>query len=204
MTSAYKKQQAQLQEQEQRDAQQKQPGSMADFHKQMLDSSEKEHQAIVDASKSMDPGALGSVQSEQDSRNALRDQAKMINRDAGYDKVKINDEGELVDDRQVLSGGLNVVSTKKRSSTHDSRTIRSQEGSSSSRMNKSSFRSRTQQTARVMDDMREHQEKERQAKEEQLSKLADTFTQKKTSSDAVASARERYLARKKAKLDNQS
>lgn len=203
MTSAYKKQQAQLQEQEQRDAQEKQAGSMADFHKQMLESSEKEHQAIVEASKSITPGAQSSIQSEQDSRNVLREQARMINRDAGYDKVKINDEGELVDDRQVLGGGLNVVSTKKRSSTHDSRTIHSQEGFSSGRMNKTSFRSRTQQTARIMEDMREHQQKERQAKEDQLSKLADTFTQKKTSVDAVAGARERYLARKKAKLENQ-
>jgi coiled-coil domain-containing protein 55 len=85
---------------------------MASFYRNMLDEEELKHDAAVLAATR---GASGkrtpppeTMEVEIPREKKLADEARKINSELGTDAVLINDEGEVVDKRQLLKGGLNV------------------------------------------------------------------------------------------------
>src|SRR6266699_3027437 len=120
VTEAYKKQQVEnkrLEEEERRregeEAKKNKLGGMTGFYKQLLDRGEQRHAEIMKAAEELQKnGPVGKdegVEAEKDKTDT--DIAKEINARGG--SIAINEEGQVVDKRQLLKGGLNVGAKKK-------------------------------------------------------------------------------------------
>ena len=88
-------------------------GGMSSFFKQYLDTSAKEHDLAVAASLSKTPlDPLAAIKSEErDQTEAER--AAEISATTGR-KIEVNDEGIVIDKRQMMVGGLNIIPSKKK------------------------------------------------------------------------------------------
>ncbi|GAA6003041.1 hypothetical protein JCM10207_001959 [Rhodosporidiobolus poonsookiae] len=88
-------------------------GGMATFLKDMLDSSSKTHEAAVAAAQSKKPvfGPTFNVapppKEKTDAELAAEAEARTGR------KVELNDDGEILDKRQLMTGGLNIVAKPK-------------------------------------------------------------------------------------------
>jgi coiled-coil domain-containing protein 55 len=208
VTSAYKKQQEEnrrleaeeriREEQEQK----KNKGSgMTSFYKNMLDKGEQKHAEVVKAAE--ERAKAGSVPDREHEEDAVRteaDLAREINeKKAGV--IAINDEGQVVDKRQLLKGGLNVVAKQKPPTLGDS----SRGGSAiSDRSRGSGFvgsgggkQAMRERQSRMMEAQLEAATKRAFEDEaEEREKVERASKSQKTSGD-IMSAKERYLARKK-------
>jgi coiled-coil domain-containing protein 55 len=164
---------------------------MKSFFTTILDKDERRHQAILEAS-SRETDIISTEESEED----LETKARRINEVAGYEKVKINDSGELVDERQLLAPGLNAAPKKKTSdkTTSDKSLHRYRNYSRPTR--KPDFRSRTRETELVVQQLMAQEWRKRQQEEDSRALVMQQLKSRKTD-DAITSARERYLARKR-------
>ncbi|BGP48930.1 hypothetical protein JCM10450v2_004809 [Rhodotorula kratochvilovae] len=116
VTEAYKKQQEELrkaeeEEQKREEAEKSKRGGMTSFFKSYLDSTEAAHAAAVAAAASAPKVPLGpqrpTEQQKTDAQIAAEHEAQTGR------KVELNDEGEIIDRRQLMTGGLNVVAKPK-------------------------------------------------------------------------------------------
>ncbi|PKS10271.1 hypothetical protein jhhlp_002021 [Lomentospora prolificans] len=209
VTAAYKRQQEEnkrLQEEERRreeaEAKGNKTGGMTTFYRDLLNRGEKERAEIVKATEEKArSGKAGEDEEEQEKTEA--ELAKELG-DKGV-AVSVNEDGQIVDKRQLLKGGLNVVvkkpEPKKDASNNKSSSQRERDwnrnqgrgfvGSGSKRaMVERQSKMLEEQLAESLKRAREEEEAEKQATIEKLTKS------KKTETD-ISSARERYLARKR-------
>lgn len=88
---------------------------MSSFFKQYLDTSAKEHDLAVAASlikAPLDPLATANAKSEErDQTEAER--AAEISATTGR-KIEVNDDGIIIDKREMMVGGLNIIPSKKK------------------------------------------------------------------------------------------
>jgi hypothetical protein len=174
---------------------------MSDFHRQMLTTNEATHDAVVAATLHPNTRNTASTTTQRYDEESVhfddrRRKAESINRKAGYEKVKISEEGEVLDDKELLRGGLNLVKpSKSRASAHVTDTRLS--GRIVRGPRAAGRRSRAQATGDIMRQLEEHdrlrQEQEFQAQQN----VTEQVKTRKTESE-IANARERYLARKQA------
>ena len=167
----------------------------------MMEEEEVKHELAVQAaskgaaSKSKSP----ETQVEINREKKLADEARKLNAHLGTDAVLINDDGEVVDKRQLLKGGLNILPKQK----------------SDAQVTRSDYQTEyNARRAAVRDKLKERETRQRQQRviEEQYSTIkkraADADAEKeeelrlraksKKTSNEVMGARERYLARKQA------
>jgi len=191
------------------------------FYKNLLDKTEQEHEELVKASDKSesvqaDPVFLISKPSS-DNNNANdnnnpttskeRSEAELaaeINKKAAG-TIQVNDEGQVVDKRQLLSAGLNVK--PKVSKPNDD--PRNRSGNNSHNQNRETGGSRPGYDHRAKKDMRERQSRMIEAQLEEASRKAEQQEEaerkeverqaklRKTTEGDVMSARERYLKRKR-------
>lgn len=202
VTAAYKAQQAKLAELEKQEREREERDKakgMADFHRQLLDTTEATHDAVVEATKSK--SSLKVVRDvEQDEESAhmaeRRRMAEEANRAAGYEKVKVSEDGQVVDDKQLLRGGLNVV--KKPGSTAAPSSMRNPPPPGGVRGPRpKGVRSRAGETEEIMRQIRERDRAQQQQAHQARQTIEEQVKSRKTESD-IANARQRYLARKQA------
>lgn len=170
----------------------------------MLEEEESKHDAAVQAASKAVIGkgrkSSDEMEVEVTREKQLADEARQLNAKLGSEAVLLNDEGEVVDKRQLLKGGLN---------------IRPKESSSNPPVTKSNYQSEYEARRNSnRDKLKERESRQRQQKliEEQYTmtkkraldeeaereeELKLRAKSKKTSNE-VMSARERYLARKQA------
>src|SRR5579859_1483415 len=90
---------------------------MASFYRDLLEEEETKHAAAVKAAaKAAAEGKLpppDQIQAEIPREKALAEEARQINAQLGTEAVLINDDGEVVDKRQLLKGGLNIRPKQK-------------------------------------------------------------------------------------------
>jgi len=176
---------------------------MASFYRSMLDEDEAKHDAaVLAASKAVAAKGLKppeEIEVETPREKKLADEARQINAKLGSEAILINDEGEVVDKRQLLKGGLNV--RPKEHTTHQVAKSDYQaeyEARRDSQKDKIREREARQRQQRVIDEQyvltKKRAAEEEAEKEEELKLRAKS---KKTSNE-VMGARERYLARKQA------
>jgi coiled-coil domain-containing protein 55 len=126
VTSAYKKQQEEnrrLEEEErlkEESEQKKNKGAgMTNFFKNVLEKGEQRHAEIVKAAEDMAKAGPKTEEDEGERMKSEAELAKEINeKKAGA--IAVNDEGQVVDKRQLLKGGLNVLPKPKAASTASS------------------------------------------------------------------------------------
>jgi coiled-coil domain-containing protein 55 len=206
VTSAYKKQQEEnrrleaeekLREEEE---QRKNKGAgMTNFYKNILERGEQKHAEVVKATEeAIKNGPKEPVEEEKTKTEA--DIAREINEKAGG-SIAINDEGQVVDKRQLLKGGLNVVPKPKAAAPASA----SRGGASmSDRSRGSGFvgagggkQAMRERQTRMMEAQLEQATK-RALEEEEVDRLkvGRAAKSQKTEGDIV-SAKERYLQRKR-------
>lgn len=169
-------------------------GSVIGFYRNALDQAEERHNAIVHASKASKlSSSTGSMETED--TDPVLERVRRINDEAGYNKVTVNDNGEIVDERQAFGAGLNIISSKKPAPSSSDR------GGPTSAKPHTSARdrapSRRAQSQELSTQLHQHTQAQQQKESESKQKLISQLKSSKTNLQAVSEARERYLARKR-------
>jgi coiled-coil domain-containing protein 55 len=206
VTSAYKKQQeenrrleAEEKLREEQEAKKSKGTGMASFYKNMLEKGEQKHSEVIKAvEQRIKNGPMEEDEEEKEKTEA--DLAQEINEKTGG-AIAVNDEGQVVDKRQLLKGGLNIAAKPKDAVA--SRTPR--EGSSMSDRNRGSGfvgagggkQAMRERQSRMMEAQLEQATKRAlEEEEEERQKIERASKSRKTEGD-IMSAKERYLARKR-------
>ncbi|KAI1929073.1 hypothetical protein LOZ66_000841 [Ophidiomyces ophidiicola] len=208
VTAAYKAQQEEVKRieaeeavrEKEEEARRKKGLGMMGFYKDMLERDGRRHEEAVkaagDAVKTKDK-VQDKAKEEDEEKSSAQVAAELNSRGAN---IIVNDEGEVVDKRQLLSAGLNVAAKPKSKvipalSNAESREQQIQ-GSRSGQTPSARSQQRARQTEMVTAQLEERMRKEQEEEEVRAKELVEKTKSKKTEND-VMSARERYLARKR-------
>ncbi|KAK4196515.1 coiled-coil domain-containing protein 55-domain containing protein [Triangularia verruculosa] len=211
VTEAYKRQQEEnrrLEEEERRREEEEQKRSkgkgMTDFYKKMLEQKEQEHAAMMaaaqNAPKEVDGEGEKGVKEEEE--KSATERAREMNAQGA--NVLINDDGEVVDKRQLLKGGLNVAPKKKAEVQQEkARQQAAAKSAGPGQVSRGVYAPggkqamRERQTRMLEAQLEESLKRSRQEEAEETAKIELATKSRKTEAD-VSSAKERYLARKRA------
>jgi len=203
VTEAYKKQQEdvkKVEEEEARkeelEAKKRQGKGMSGFYRSVMEQEELQHREVVEAAAKAQTGAKVEVDAEADHEKSAMEQAKELNEKGA--KVMINEEGQVVDKRQLLNAGLNVAPKRKADGTMAAvataqRPVQQQAYRGKTDAQKAM---RERQTRMMEEQLEAAAKKAAQEEEEERQKVERAAKSRKTETD-VSSARERYLQRKK-------
>jgi hypothetical protein len=210
VTEAYKKQQEEnkrIEEEEKKreeeEAKKNQTGGMQAFYRNMLNKDEQRHAEVVKAADNISKdgpkeGAAADDEAEEDQAEAAR--VRELN-EKGADIV-MNDDGEVVDKRQLLQGGLNVAaSTKKKAEAAKEEANRykaeRQQNQKTGVQNGNRQAQRERQSRMLAEQLEESLKRTRVEEEAERLEVERRNKSQKTEGE-ISSAKERYLARKKA------
>jgi len=206
VTSAYKKQQEEnrrIEEEERiKEAleEKNNPGvGMNKFFRNMLEKTEERHAEVVKAvEERIKDGPAEEVEGEKQKTDA--DIAREIN-EMKAGTIAINDEGQVVDKRQLLKGGLNVApkpkSTISISSQRGGLPVSNRGRGSGLVGSGGSKQAMRERQSRMMEEqLLETTKRAREEEEEERLKVELAAKSRKTEGD-ISSAKERYLARKR-------
>ncbi|KAK2743019.1 hypothetical protein FQN57_004975 [Myotisia sp. PD_48] len=209
VTAAYKAQQeearlieAEEKEKEKLEAEKRKKGlGMMSFYKDMLKRDEQKHEETMkSAEEAVRKGAT--TEGDEESQSVQEKSAAQIAAElnAKGAKVAINDEGEVVDKRQLLSAGLNVVSKPKPKGTTAAASTAGPSRPTGPQFDRGARSNREAQRARQTEMLAQQLElrlaKEKEEEEARQRELAEKSKSKRSEGD-VMSAKERYLARKR-------
>lgn len=201
VTGAYKAQQEETRKaeeeekkrQEAEEAKKKKLG-MQGFHKQMLMEQERRHQEAMEATaQALKEGIKAPVEEEKQKTDAeigeeLRKQGK---------NVILNEDGQVVDNRQLLNAGLNIIAKPKPKPTTAALASRPSGPQSSFQGSKAERNAqRERQTQMIAEQIELANKRKADEEAEQQAKLQHASKSQKTATD-ISSAKERYLQRKK-------
>lgn len=175
-------------------------GGMTGFHKEVLEREDQKRAEMermaAEAAKS---GGLPKAEEENTDKTET-DVAKEINAKGG--KVAVNEEGEVVDKRELLRGGLNLGAKKKTDEPKEA--IRSSSSNTGHRdQSRGQFAPggkqamRDRQTRMLEAQLEQALKRSREEEEEERKKIELESKSRKTATE-ISSAKERYLARKRA------
>lgn len=190
---------------------------MDSFYKQVLERKEAEHQAMMKSiaeknkNRKENPGSSATAV-EGDSDNLLAKQAEKEGKD-----VMLNDNNEIVDKRQLLSAGLNVKPkfgtlgslassddrVKERMDEYEAYKRKKVEEYESKRKQGGNNDERERMSKEMERQLIETRQKEKEEEERKQQEFEQKATAKRTTEDVAMSARDRYLARKKQKLEEE-
>ena len=208
VTSAYKKQQEEnrrLEEEEklreEQEAKQNKGTGMASFYKNMLKKGEERHAEVIKAvEERIKKGPIEEEEEEEEEMKTEADLAREINEKTDG-AIAVNDEGQVVDKRQLLKGGLNIAPKPKTATPSDG----TRGGASmSDRSRGSGFvgagggkHAMRERQSRMMEAQLEQATKRAlEDEEEERQKIERASKSRKTEGD-IMNAKERYLARKR-------
>ncbi|GIJ98822.1 hypothetical protein Aspvir_000943 [Aspergillus viridinutans] len=216
VTSAYKAQQEELRRIEQEEAERerqeeerrKQNGGtgMVGFYRDMLSRDEQRHEEVVkaaeEAARRVQAGEIpadeATAEAEANKEKSEAQIAAELNAKGAH--IAINDEGQIVDKRQLLSAGLNVAPKPKPSASASAAAAAARAAANKPRFDSGHHAARASQRARqtemVAQQLEEKARQEAEAEAARQREIAERTRTRKTETD-VSSARERYLARKR-------
>ena len=182
---------------------------MAHFYRKLLDDSEQKHdQTVAATSTNVVKGPQGPnltitkpPQFKPKSDFELAEEARAEGKD-----VELNDDNQIVDKRELLSAGLNLAApntrnlmlqnAKSKQSSDQPAQVHTAVGTAASRREINERRAR--EVARQMEEEKDRLRKEKEREEQESLNRA---VAKRNTDETIQSARERYLARKKRKLE---
>lgn len=205
VTSAYKKQQEdnrRIEEEEklreEREAKKNKGTGMTNFYKNMLEKGEQKHAEVVKAvEERLKQGPIEEKEEEKEKTDA--DIAREINEKAA-DSIALNDEGQVVDKRQLLKGGLNIIPKAKSATPTGASRSSAKPGSAGgpgfvgAGGGKQAMRERQ---SRMMEAQLEQATKRAYEEEEDERQKVERASKTRKTEGDIMSAKERYLARKK-------
>ena len=178
---------------------------MASFYRNMLEEEEMMHEAAVKAAShaKLDKDKKSTselIEVDTPREKKLAEEARAINAKLGTEAILINDEGEVVDKRQLLKGGLNVRPKEKQETGQVTQSDYQKEYEARKASERDKMRereARKRQTRLVEEQYLETKKRSLDAEAQREEEIRLRAKTRKTS-DEVMGARERYLARKKA------
>lgn len=214
VTGAYKEQQEEtrrLEAEEKRRAEEdekrkgKLGGGMQSFYRNMMDQTDQQHQAEIEAAMKLErEGGVKNMDEEKrrtDAELAAEMRAKGVN-------VHMNEEGQITDKRELLTAGLNVAPSAGASkdsrggADHLRSNARSAQSAFPQRDAGSKQAQRERQTRMIEEQLEATAKRKREEEEEERAKEEREAKSKKTNQD-VSDAKARYLARKAAREKGQ-
>jgi coiled-coil domain-containing protein 55 len=206
VTSAYKKQQEEnrrLEEEErirEEQEQKKNKGTgMTNFFKGVLEKGEQKHAEIVKAAEERAKAGPIADDIETDKERSEAEIAKEINKKkAGA--IAVNDEGQVVDKRQLLKGGLNILPKQKSStpsSSHGGSTASDRTRGSGIVGAGGSKQAMRERQSRMMEAQLEAATKRALEEEEEERLKVERAAKSRKTEGEIMNAKERYLARKR-------
>jgi coiled-coil domain-containing protein 55 len=226
VTTGYKKQQDELRKQEEAERRKEGTSSpfkqrrflmvelakknrgMASFYRNMLEEEEFKHDMAVKAARDAALGEktttklLETEEEERSREKKLADEAREINKQMGTDAILINEDGEVVDKRQLLKGGLNVRPKAQQEQLQVTQSAfqleyNARRDAQRDRLKERETRQRQQRVIEEQYAMTKKRALDAEAEREEEIKLR---AKSKKSNEEVMNARERYLSRKKAAI----
>ncbi|KAG5915772.1 hypothetical protein E4U42_007917 [Claviceps africana] len=210
VTEAYRKQQEEnkrLEEEEKRreeeEARRNEGAGMSAFYKKLLDRDEARHTEILKAAAektklgpATDDGQHGQGDEEPDVEKSEADLARELNERGA--SVAVNEDGQVVDKRQLLRGGLNVSVKKKEEVKRDAGRMKEPDRKSANGIPFGKKQAMRERQTRMMEEQLEQSlKRSREAEEAQREEVERAAKSRKTETE-ILGAKERYLARKKA------
>lgn len=215
VTAAYRAQQEEIRRMEEEEARREKEeeerrrrnggAGMVDFYRDMLARGEAAHgeavKAAQEAARKVQAGEIDEKAATEEEEPAEKTEAQLAAElNARGANIILNDEGQVVDKRQLLSAGLNVAPKAKAAAATAAPSASAAASRPGTRPAADAAAARKAQRARQTELLAAQlEERARQAEEEEAARqreLAERSRSKKTEVD-VASARERYLARKR-------
>ena len=210
VTEAYRRQQEENRrleaEEEKREEEERKTNKgrgLAKFYQSMLDRGERENAALVKAAEE-GVGLKKEAGGEEAGEKSAAERAREINAQGG--NVLVNEEGEVVDKRQLLKGGLNVAAKKKaevQQEKEKAAAAASARAGAGGAQGKAVYAAggkqamRERQTRMLEAQLEESLKRSRQEEEAETAKVELASKTRKTATE-ISSAKERYLARKRA------
>jgi coiled-coil domain-containing protein 55 len=200
VTGAYKKQQEDLRHQEEverlkeeTEKKKREKDGKRDFLNRLLEQGDRKHQDNVAAAAEGDK--TGALPMDKEEKKSEVDIAKELN--AKGANIALTDDGEVADKRELLTAGLNIMARPKSKSVHQNRpAVLNSTGLPLGKPANS--RAARERQSRMLEDQLEQMVKRQAENEaEELHRQERAAKSQKTAEDRN-SARERYLARKKA------
>ena len=186
---------------------------MAHFYKKLLEESEAKHEETVAATTEkrvigpQGPTPNLTITKPPDFVPKSDAELARIAREEGKD-VELNDDNQIVDKRELLSAGLNLSapntrrlglqSSKKANESDEGVQVHRAVGSAASRREINERRARE-----IESQMREERERIVKTKEMEEEERRNRIVAKRNTAEDVQSARERYLARKRRKVEEE-
>ncbi|KAL2112675.1 hypothetical protein VUR80DRAFT_6831 [Thermomyces stellatus] len=172
-------------------------GGMSGFYRTLLDREDKERAEMI---KQAEEKAKKGETEEQDEEKTDEQVAKEM-KERGV-SVVVNEDGEVVDKRQLLKGGLNVVAKKREPPKKAERPAQREQdwrgqgkgfvGAGGGK------RAMVERHSRMLEQqLEESLKRSREAEEEEKAKTVEKMVKSRKTEGDISSARERYLARKR-------
>lgn len=200
VTGAYKAQQEEVRrlEEEERlreeEEQRRRKGKgMVGFYRSVLDLDEKRHEEAVAAAAQVTSTEIPNAEVEAEKTEAdIAKELKARGRD-----VTINEEGQVVDKRELLSAGLNVA-PKPRTATSTSGAQSANKGSAQGAYQgrTAAQRAMRERQTRMLEEQLEKATQQAAAEEVEKKRAAEMAAKSKKTEGDIMSAKERYLQRK--------
>ncbi|KAK4137334.1 hypothetical protein BT67DRAFT_414545 [Trichocladium antarcticum] len=173
---------------------------LAAFYQGVLERGEREHAELVKAAEEgLGLGGPGGDAGAEEGEKSAAERAAEINARGG--NVLVNEDGEVVDKRQLLRGGLNVAARKKVEVQQEKarQAARPASGVPSKGVYAAGGKQgmRERQTRMLEAQLAETLKRSRHEEEQEAAKVELAAKTRKTDAD-ISSAKERYLARKRA------
>lgn len=207
VTTAYKQQQEEIKRMEEEEKKREEAeeerrrkgGGMTEFHKRVLEKDEERMRQIQQAEEEAARRKASGVQDEgqpEEERTDAKIVEELMQKGA---KIVVNDEGEIVDKRQLLSAGLNVAPKKpgkEQQAPAKQESPRPQEHWKSSKAQGAREAQRERQSRMVQRQIEEMAAKQREAEEAEERARQEKIKSRLNEADKM-SAKERYLQRKR-------
>ncbi|OTB08644.1 hypothetical protein M426DRAFT_30082, partial [Hypoxylon sp. CI-4A] len=206
VTEAYKKQQEEnrrIEEEERRreeeEAKKNKGGGMTAFYKDLLERGDQRHAEVVKAAEERaKAGSREEEDAQEEKTKTDADVAREINNKGGT--IAINEEGQVVDKRELLKGGLNLGAVKKqepRKETGRGADQRDDRGLSRGFVGSGGKQAMRERQTRMLEAQLEQSLKRSMAEEEEERQKVERASKSRKTETDVSSARERYMARKR-------
>ncbi|KAJ5657788.1 uncharacterized protein N7484_001437 [Penicillium longicatenatum] len=208
VTSAYKAQQIEMRKLEEEEAQRekeeeerrkKNGGSgMVGFYRDVLSRDEAKHNEVVkaaeEAARRVKDGEVTEDTAADSTEQSEAQKAADLNAQGAH--ITVNDEGQVVDKRQLLSAGLNVAPKPKTGPAAKPAPRGPVRTGPPAGYQAGRGAQRARQTEMVAQQLEERARQEEEAEAAKQKEMAEKNRSRKTAVD-VSSAKERYLARKR-------
>lgn len=208
VTEAYKRQQEEnrrIEEEEKRreeeERRKNKDGGMSSFYRKMLNRDEERHsQAVKAAEEAAKDGSKKGEDAEEDLTEEQLEAKRVKELNEKGASIVVNEDGQVVDKRQLLKGGLNVSAKASAAPAQRDNAQKADQGNRRQMSgpqigNKQAMRER--QSRMLAEQLEQASKRSREAAESQRDESERAAKSRKTKGE-ISSAKERYLARKRA------